>query len=321
MSHPAPLVSVICLCHNQARFVRRALDSVLAQTYAPVELLVVDDASTDGSPAVIQRFLAENPSVKAFFLDKNWGNCRAFNHALGQARGAFILDLAADDVLLPERVARQVAGFQTVASQVGVLFHNARLIDENGDSLGTYFPVDERGRSRVLVPEGDVFAALLHYRPVCSPTMLIRRDVLDELGGYDETLAYEDFDFWMRSSRKWLYAYQDEVLTEKRVRSNSLGGRLYQFRNDLLPSAFLVCQKADALVRTPDERAALDFRLRYFVRQCWYTGHFEIAGAFAELLPKTDRLTRLVLLACRWWVPVHSAYGQYRRWKRFWRGY
>ncbi|MBC7891365.1 MAG: glycosyltransferase family 2 protein, partial [Sphingobacteriaceae bacterium] len=77
----------------------------------------------------------------------------------------------------------------------------------------------------------------------------------------------------------------------------------------------------DALVRTPDERAALDFRLRYFVRQCWYAGHFELAGAFAGLLPKTGRLTRLVLLACRWRVPIHGAYGQYRRWKRFRRGH
>lgn len=321
MPYPAPLVSVICLCHNQARFVRRALDSVLAQTYAPVELLVVDDASTDGSPAVIQGFLAENPSVKTFFLDKNWGNCRAFNHAFRVARGEFILDLAADDVLLPERIARQVAGFQNAASPTGVLFHNARFINETGGPLGTYFPTDERGKSRILVPEGDLFAALLRHRPVCSPTMLIRRAVLDELGGYDETLAYEDFDFWVRSSRNWHYAYQDEVLTEKRVRSDSLGGRLYQFRNDLLPSAFLVCQKAAALVRTPNERAVLDFRVRYFVRQCWYAGHFQLAGTFAGLLPKTDPLTHLVLWACRWRVPVHGAYRRYRRWKSSRRGH
>jgi len=310
-----PLVSVICLCHNQAPYVRQALDSVLAQTYPALELLVVDDASTDGSRAVIQEFLAVHPTVQAIFFDENQGNCRAFNHAFYQSHGEFILDIAADDVLLPERIARQVTGFQTAGERAGVLFHNARYIDENSNPLGTYFPIDDRSRSRIPVPEGDLFTALLRYRPVCSPTMFIRRAVLDELGGYDETLAYEDFDFWIRSSRNWLYAYQDEVLTEKRVRSDSLGGRLYRFRNDLLPSAYLVCQKADALVRTPNERAALDFRLRYFLRQCWYAGHFELAGAFADLLQKTDQLTRLVLLACRWRVPVHGAYRRYRRWK------
>ncbi len=321
MNASAPLVSVICLCHNQARFVRRALDSVLAQTYPSVEVFVIDDASTDGSPKVIQTFLVENPTVKGFFFAENRGNCRAFNHAFRHAQGEFILDLAADDVLLPERIARQVAGFQTAGEEVGVLFHNARLIDENGAPLGLYFPIDERGSSRVRVPEGDLFAALLRHRPVCSPTMLTRRAVLDELSGYDETLAYEDFDFWVRSSRTWLYAYQDEILTEKRIRPGSLGGRLYQFRNDLLPAALRVCQKAAVLVRTPDERASLDFRLRYFLRQSWYAGHFELAEQFAHLLEKPDRPTRLVLLACRWRVPVHGAYARYRRWQSFRRGW
>ncbi len=306
-----PLVSVICLCHNHARFVRQALDSVWMQTYPNVELLVVDDASTDGSAEVIRRFAAENPAVRVFFNEENRGNCRSFNQAFRQSRGEFIIDLAADDVLGPDRIARQVAGFSGADQRVGVLFHNAVLINADGRRTGTFFPVDQNAKATVAVPEGDLFAELLRHRPVCAPTMMVRRAVLDGLGGYDERLAYEDFDFWVRSARTWHYAYQDELLTEKRGLPSSLGSRFYAIGNALLPSALLVCRKASALCQTPDERAALRFRVRYFVRQCWYTHHFGLAQDFAAVLENPDLPTQLVLWACRWRVRVHSAYRRY----------
>lgn len=306
-----PLVSVICLCHNQGRFVRQALDSVVAQTYPAWELLVVDDASTDDSPAQIRAFAAEYPATKAIFLLENRGNCRAFNLALRESRGEYILDLAADDRLRPDRLARQLEGFQQVADDVGVLFHNAAFIAESGQRTGTFFPVDASQKPTVVVPEGDLFAALLRHRPVCAPTMLVRRAVFDELGGYDETLAYEDFDFWVRSARRWQYVFQHEILTEKRVLRGSLGSRFYEKENPLLPSALVVCRKAKTLSRTDDERDALRFRVRYFLRQSWYTHHFALAEGFFELLEKPDVLSRLVRAACRARVPVHGLYRFY----------
>lgn len=306
-----PLVSVICLCYNQADFVREALDSVLAQTYPPLELLVVDDGSTDGSAEVIRQFVDQHPAVKAFFNETNEGNCRAFNRAWRASRGELVIDLAADDRLHPERVARQVAGFARVGNGVGVLFHNARFIDAGGKPIGTYFPVNIQGNATVPVPDGDLFAALLRHQPVCAPTMMVRRAVLDDLGGYDETLAYEDFDFWVRSARNWRYAYQDDLLTDKRVLRGSLGRRFYKKQNALLPSALAVCRKAGQLCRTDDERAALRFRARYFLRQCWYMHHFRLADGFYELLEKPDSLSRLVLAACRARVSVHGLYRFY----------
>lgn len=306
-----PLVSVICLCHNHVRFVQRALDSVLAQAYPNLELLIVDDASTDDSAEIIRRFAAEHPAVRVFFNEENRGNCRSFNRAFRQSWGEFLIDLAADDVLLPDRIARQVDGFLSAGERVGVLFHNAVFVNADGQHTGTYFPVGKDGKATVAVAEGDLFAALLRHRPVCAPTMMVRRAVFDTLGGYDESLAYEDFDFWVRSARTWRYAYQDELLTEKRALADSLGSRFYEPGNALLPSALTVCRKAKALCQTPRERAALRFRVRYFVRQCWYTHHFTLAEDFARLLDNPDTLTRLVLRACRWRVRVHSAYRRY----------
>ena len=308
-----PLVSVICLCHNHGPFVRQSLNSVLAQTYPALELLVVDDASTDDSAAQIRAFVAEHPETNAIFLRENVGNCRAFNLALHQARGEFILDLAADDVLRPDRLARQIEGFGEAGEAVGVLFHNAAFIDETGRQTGTYFPVNGSGKTPTAVPEGDLFAALLRHRPVCAPTMLVRRTIFDELGGYDETLAYEDFDFWVRSARNWQYGFQNEILTEKRMLRTSLGSQFYNARNPLLPSALAVCRKAETLCRTDDERSALRFRVRYFLRQCWYMHHFALAEGFFGLLGKPGPLSWFVLVACRARVPVHRFYRFYLR--------
>lgn len=310
---PTPLVTVICLCHNQGRFVRQALDSVVTQTYPAWELLVVDDASTDDSAAQIRAFAAQHPATQTIFLSETIGNCRAFNLALRRARGEFVLDLAADDRLLPHRLARQVGGFRRAGAGVGVLFHNAAFIDETGRRTGTHCPVGSSGKTTAAVPEGDVFAALLRHRPVCAPTMLARRAVFDDLGGYDETLAYEDFDFWVRSSRNWGYGFQDEILTEKRVLRGSLGSRFYDIRNPLLPSALAVCRKAEALCRTDAERAALRFRVRYFLRQCWFMHHFALAEGFFDLLENPDPLSRLIWAACRARVPVHGLYRFYLR--------
>src|SRR5687767_6161263 len=99
-----PLVSVICLCYNQARFVREAVASVLAQTYPHVELIIVDDASTDDSAAVIRSIVQDNPAIRCLVLEKNVGNCKAFNTGLSLAKGDYIIDLAADDLLLPRRI-------------------------------------------------------------------------------------------------------------------------------------------------------------------------------------------------------------------------
>ena len=103
---PLPLVSVVCLCYNHARFLREALDSVLAQTYPNIEVIVVDDCSTDGSVSIIQEYIAKHPYIKFISTGHNRGNTTAFNMGWRASHGAYIIDFATDDALLPERVAQ-----------------------------------------------------------------------------------------------------------------------------------------------------------------------------------------------------------------------
>jgi glycosyltransferase involved in cell wall biosynthesis len=260
-------VTIVALCHNHAPFLREALDSIIAQTYPHLEVWLVDDASTDGSPAILREYAARHPAWHLLLLPENVGNCRAFNLAFCRSQGEFIIDLATDDVLLPGRVARQVAAFRAASPAVGVVYSNAELIDEQGHSLGLHHQPDSRGQLRPRPASGWVFAEVLRRYFISTPTMLMRRACLADLGGYDEVLAYEDFDFWVRASRKWQFLYLDEVTTRKRKHPRSMSAQAYRPHDPYLASTIRVCAKALALASTPAEHAALATRLRWELRQ------------------------------------------------------
>lgn len=308
----APLVSIIALCYNHARFVQEALQSVVEQTYPRIELLIVDDASTDDSVARIRAFLENCPVPVRFFpLPENQGNCAAFNHALARAKGSFVIDLATDDRLLPTRIAEQVAAFTTLDARYGVVFSDIEHIDETGHSLGTYY----RNPSRV--PSGDLYEQLVAAGGlIAAPSMMMRRTVLDALGGYDTTLAYEDYDFWVRSSRQYRYFFLNRVLTQKRVVRGSLTHQFYKRQQGtLLESTLRVCQKAQQLNRNAAEDRALARSVRYHLRQSLFTEQFSLAQSFAQLrdtLVCPSRPDRLWDVLIRWRVPLFGLYRIYQ---------
>lgn len=273
-----PLVTVVCLSYNHGPYLQESLNSVWQQTYPYIELIVVDDASTDNSVAVIQNWLRDKPEVSFIALQENHGNCRAFNQALARANGEYIIDLAADDVLLPERVALGVEAMEKAGPAWGVHFSDAWYIDPAGKFLRPHYKRNEKGELLTQVPQGWVYRQVLERYFICTPTMMMRRSVLEELGGYDEALAYEDFDFWVRSARRWKYCYTDKVLVKKRVLPNSWSTKQYQLESAQLASTIIVCQKASKLNESREEQQALGNRLRYELRQAiryrhWYLGH------------------------------------------------
>lgn len=254
-----PLVTVICLCYNQERFVKEAILSVLSQTYQPVQLLVVDDASTDNSVRIIREMVALHPEIVFLQLAKNVGNCKAFNHALKYAQGEYLIDLAADDVLLAERVSKGVEALSKAGREYGVNFSDACWISEDGSFLHLHsdrFP-------HHTVPQGNVYLELIDRFFICSPTVMFRREVIEALEGYDESLAYEDFDFWIRSSRRFFYCYTPEVLVKKRVVRNSMSQKQFSLFSSQLTSTFRACEKIMALNKSDNEQRALGRRILY----------------------------------------------------------
>jgi glycosyltransferase involved in cell wall biosynthesis len=297
-----PLVTVICLSYNQERFVIDAIHSVLHQTYPNIELIVVDDGSTDQSQKVIADMIMLYPAITFIPLNENKGNCAAFNIGLKAAKGYFITDLAADDVFLPERIDKQVQFFEGHGRDYGVVFTDATYIDATGSRLNQHFATLRKNGLINNIPQGDVYADVLAKYFISAPTMLVRREVFDLLGGYDESLAYEDFDFWIRSARHFKYGYIDESLTLVRRTTDSLSTKLYRKGDRQAYSTYLVCEKALTLNRTSADQDALIVRVRYEFHQCVLTGNYKEAHLFFELLRKchgTAPFDRLLLLAAR----------------------
>lgn len=258
----SPLVTVICLCYNQARFVQETIESVLAQTYPTIQLIVVDDASTDESVKVIQQLVHQHPSIEFLALTQNLGNCKAFNQALTHAKGEYLIDLAADDVLLPERIALGVNTLQQAGDQYGVHFSDAAWIDEAGKHL--HFHSDRF--PHVTIPQGDIYKELISRYFICPPAVMFTREVISMLGGYDETLTYEDFDFWIRSARKFNYVYSPEVLVKKRLTSKAMANQQFKVLNRHSRTTFRVCRKIMELNRSRDEQRALNQRIYYEIK-------------------------------------------------------
>ncbi|MEP5613297.1 MAG: glycosyltransferase [Cyclobacteriaceae bacterium] len=272
-----PLVSVVCLSHNHNEFVEESIRSVLDQNYENVELIVVDDASTDGTKDKIEGLL-RGRSIKFISLTENIGNCKAFNIGFQQSSGEYIIDLAADDILLPNRIANGLKAFDS--DLVGVNFCDTYLIDRDGKVLGTHFKRDEKGILRVEIKDGDVYQTLISKFFVSAPTMMMRRQVLEDLGGYDENLSYEDFDFWIRSSRSWHYRFTNEILVKKRLIKNSHKSKQFRFLSKHQKSTLEVCRKIKQLNKSKVESLTLKKRCRYEIRKCLLQGNWKLIPAF-----------------------------------------
>lgn len=258
-----PLVSVICICHNHAAFVTEALDSVMTQTYPHIDLIIIDDASTDGSAKIIKRWLAKYPQATLVLNSENLGYCKTFNRAFALTQGEFIIDLAADDILLPDRIATGVQALEQAGPEYGVTFSDALHMDAAGAILWKHsdqYPHES-------IPSGDIYRHLINRYFICSPTMMFKREVLISMEGYDESLTYEDFDLWIRSARNFKYVYTPQVLVKKRKLKNSMSHAQRTVLSKHGWSTLEVCRKIKLLNRTDDERRALNQRIGYEIRQ------------------------------------------------------
>lgn len=277
-----PLVSVVCLCYNHERFVREAIESVLTQTYPNVELIVVDDASVDGSVSVVESLVNRHPHIQFIKNQKNLGNCKAFNIGFRKAKGDFVIDLSTDDVLLPNRIEEGVKKLASSGREYGVQFSDAILINEGGEKVGLHsdrFPHD-------TIPTGNIYRNIVSRYFICSPSMMIRSELLRQLGGYDESLAYEDFDFWVRSSKITKYIYMPEPLIKRRVLMRSMQHDQFKRGSKQLVSTYHVCEKIKQLNQTEAEIKAWRGRVWYEIRVCLRLMDFALAIKYLKLLAR-----------------------------------
>ncbi|MCG2611005.1 glycosyltransferase [Flavobacterium sp. SM15] len=264
----SPMVTVICLCYNHAEFVVETLNSVLNQSYPNVELIIADDCSTDNSVEVIENWLLNHPEILFIKNEKNLGNTKTFNKAFRHSKGDYLIDLAADDLLLSECISKQVNAFEVSdLDNLGIVYGNVANILEDNSFDSYYFPVDETKKVTGKIARGDIYLEVLTGEALCSVSSMVKRSVFEKLGGYDENLAYEDLDFWIRTSRTYNFEFIDDILVQKRIvktslthdfhRKNSKRSRIVNY------STYLIIKKAYQLNKTKEEDLALGKRVNY----------------------------------------------------------
>jgi glycosyltransferase involved in cell wall biosynthesis len=226
MSDPAPLISVIVPAYRHEDFVEECLRSVFEQTHRPVELIVIDDASPDATFEVIQRVTAEAPfPVTVRRNDRNLGLCATLNRALTLARGEYVCFVASDDALSPEKLSTQAKFLAATSDDVGACESDMLLIDRVGRPI-RHFSCKPAG--------GEVdYVRLLQMKDnAFLQACLFKASVFNELGGFDETLRFEDWDFMLRVLRRYRVPYIPGEVVRYRYLETSLSKRLGKHEDD-----------------------------------------------------------------------------------------
>ena len=182
-------VSVIMPCYNAAPFVAQAVSSVMGQTYGNVELIVVDDGSTDGSIDLLQQSAEANPGRICVFNQNQQGPYPARNHALRHATGEFVAFLDADDYWTPDCLEKLHTAL--IAQQADIAYCGWQNVGED-IQFEPYIPP--------AYEDEDPVAHFLRSCPWPIHAALVRRELVDRLGGFSERrFSSMDFDFWLRA--------------------------------------------------------------------------------------------------------------------------
>ncbi len=243
-------VSVIIPAYNKAEYTCRTIDSVLAQTYPNIEIIVIDDGSRDATAQVMVQY-----GNRINFVQKiNGGACSARNEGIRRAKGDYVALLDCDDLWCPEKVQKSVDYLEKNPT-FGFVYTAAYFINEKDETVGRY--------DHPCSSEGWISSRLILHNFICNSTIVVKKEVLNKAGFYDETIfTPADWDMWLRLSEIAQAGYIREPLLKYRITDNYTFNRLEQARREelyVLEKFFKTHQNNGAL----KSRAFSNFHMRF----------------------------------------------------------
>lgn len=294
-----PLISVVIPCFNSKSTLHKSVDSVLAQTCKVYEIILVDDASNDGTAALILSLERENPLIKAITLRKNSGAAAARNAGILQATGKYVAFLDSDDTWHPGKLAKQIRQFEK-NPQCTIVSCDSIFVNEEGRLLK---------RSHITRPpvQGrNAWKTLLAYNFLPTPTVLVKREDILQCGMFNDSLVVgEDLDLWVRIAHLGEVEVIHEVLVTILDRPQSLMKENLLERLDtyVMPMIEGYVKAWDAELTAADKKNIIGQRNFDHACICYYNGDVKRSVAkFKEALRQGYRpikslshLSRLVL--------------------------
>jgi glycosyltransferase involved in cell wall biosynthesis len=228
------MVSVLMGSYNHEKYLAEAIESVLNQTFSDLELIIIDDGSTDRSKSIIANYQAQDSRVKAVLHDKNMGIPRSINDGLKKATGKYLAFIGSDDVYMPDKLEKQVPIIEQ--NQDKIVWSEAEIIDGKGQFTG------ETTTKLLNAPEkknGNLFQELLMEDFILGQSILVKTKFAQEIG-FNENLKYvNDHLFFLNLSKNHDFIFVPEPLTKYRLH----GGNISLKNNELWLKERIILRK------------------------------------------------------------------------------
>lgn len=257
---PLPLVTPLTLVYNTGRYVIEALESVRANNYPNLQHIIIDDASKDDSVEIVKEWINKNEYPCIFIKHlENKGICKSLNEALELAKGRYVFGIS-DDLINNNYIRTSVEILEEAGEDYCLSFCDSNIINENGTDLG--YDHHEVFRS---LPSEYAFEDILKSNFINGIGALYRRRCLEEVGRYDETLYFEDWDIHIRLLKKYKVKKIDQKLTSYRQREESISS----IKNcKYFESLLLICFKTIRITKINKKaikRSIADYTAQYFM--------------------------------------------------------
>ena len=209
-------VSTIIPTYNCESYIKETLESVLSQTYKDIELIVVDDGSTDRTREIIESF---KPRLKYILQDKNTGPSAARNKGIEQAKGKYIAFLDHDDVWMPNKIEEQIKLLESNKKDVALVYSDGYNVTPSGSQVSALFDITKPHR-------GFVFEELLSDNFIPTSSVVVKKEILREVGRFNERfLISQDFDLYLRIAECHKIDFVDLPLFKHRIYPDSASSK------------------------------------------------------------------------------------------------
>ncbi len=216
-------VTVIVTSYNHQAYLEQCLDSIAAQTVRPAQVIVIDDNSTDDSANLIEHWLRETSHDYSFLHHaRNIGLNASLNEGLALAEGAYLIHVSGDDWVEPDRVERQVATMNNADPITALIVGDIREVNAGGATLVEHDFGTRLSGMTGLDGQPKLLGGLLAENNIPAPGVLMRTSAVREVGGFDEELAFEDYDLWLRLSTRHAIDHAPGIVSSYRIVDSGL---------------------------------------------------------------------------------------------------